>query len=167
MADSLTYRRGSLEDMAQLKQLALLSYGQYADVLTPENWQIMRTNMDDDEKLKGLLEKSYCYVCTCNEKIVGMAHLVPSGNPWQFFEAGWGVIRMVGVDPEYTGRGIARQLTAMCIAKAKETNETTIALHTGEFMNAARYIYESLGFTIRREIDGYLGKRYWLYTLAI
>ncbi|MDX2173612.1 MAG: hypothetical protein SFY56_10845 [Bacteroidota bacterium] len=34
----------------------------------------------------------------------------------------------------------------MCIAHAKQNNEKTIALHTSEFMDAARHIYEGLGF---------------------
>jgi uncharacterized protein (DUF1810 family) len=34
-------------------------------------------------------------------------------------------------------------------------------------MDAARHIYESLGFTILKEIPNRFGKRYWLYTLNI
>jgi hypothetical protein len=34
-------------------------------------------------------------------------------------------------------------------------------------MHKARHIYESLGFTILREIEPRLGKKYWLYTLDI
>jgi ribosomal protein S18 acetylase RimI-like enzyme len=74
---------------------------------------------------------------------------------------------MVGVHPHYTGHGIARRLTEKCIEKAKELKEVTIALHTSEFMNAARHLYESMGFKVLREIPNRLGKRYWLYTLDI
>ena len=55
----------------------------------------------------------------------------------------------------------------MCIDIANRNGEKTIALHTSEMMDKARHIYESLGFTILREIDQRLGKRYWLYTLEI
>ena len=74
---------------------------------------------------------------------------------------------MVGVHPTYTGRGIARKLTGMCIDKARELNENVITLHTSEFMDAARHIYESLGFTVLKELAPRLGKKYWLYTLDL
>lgn len=101
--------------------------------------------------------------------IVGMAHIIPNGNPADIFKIEWSYIRMVGVNPKYQGQGqgIAKTLTQMCIYKAKQTNEKTIALHTSEFMDAARHIYESLGFKILQEIDQRFGKKYWLYTLDL
>ncbi|MEL4419591.1 GNAT family N-acetyltransferase, partial [Shewanella algae] len=71
------------------------------------------------------------------------------------------------VDPDFRGFGIGKQLTQLCTDKAKETKETVIALHTSEFMNDARHIYEKMGFKILKEIDQRLGKRYWLYTLEL
>ncbi len=83
------------------------------------------------------------------------------------FKAEWSYIRLVGVDPDYRGKGIAKNLTEMCLEFAKKTKEKIIALHTSEFMDAARHIYESLGFKVLREIEPRLGKRYWLYTLEL
>jgi ribosomal protein S18 acetylase RimI-like enzyme len=54
-----------------------------------------------------------------------------------------------------------------CINHAKKTNEKVIALHTSEFMNAARHLYEKMGFEILREIEPRLGNRYWLYSLRL
>lgn len=34
-------------------------------------------------------------------------------------------------------------------------------------MDAARHIYESLGFQVLKEIDQQLGKRYWLYKIDL
>ncbi|HTA61317.1 MAG TPA: GNAT family N-acetyltransferase, partial [Bacteroidia bacterium] len=99
--------------------------------------------------------------------IIGMAYIVSSGNPWDIFKAEWSYIRMVGVNPAYGGQGIAKALTSMCINHAVKTNEKIIALHTSEFMNAARHIYESLGFKILQPIEPRFGKKYWLYTLSI
>lgn len=47
------------------------------------------------------------------------------------------------------------------------SNERTIALHTSEFMDAARHIYESVGFVKVKEIPARYGKKYWLYLLEI
>lgn len=77
------------------------------------------------------------------------------------------IIRFVSVHPEFSGKVIGRQLTEKCIEIAKNTNEQIITLHTSEMMHKARHIYESLGFTILRELEPRLGKRYWLYTLSI
>ena len=96
-----------------------------------------------------------------------MAFIIASGNPWEIFKAEWSYIRMVGVNPNYGGQGIAKTLTGMCINHARQTNEKIIALHTSEFMNAARHIYESLGFKVLQEIEPRFGKKYWLYTLNI
>ena len=96
-----------------------------------------------------------------------MAFIIPSENPWDIFKAEWSYIRMVGVNPKYQGQGIAKALTKMCIDHARQTNEKTIALHTSEFMDAARHIYESLGFKILQEIEPRLGKKYWLYTMDL
>lgn len=163
----LNYRKATIEDKVQLKALGLLSYGQYQSVLEPEYFEQLHANLQNDEKLEELISRSTCFVCQDQELIVGMAYLVPQGNPWDIFKSEWSYIRMVGVNPDYQGLGIAKELTKRCIVHAKETGEQTIALHTSEFMHAARHIYESLGFKIVQEIPERLGKRYWLYTLDL
>jgi ribosomal protein S18 acetylase RimI-like enzyme len=163
----LTYRTAGLQDQEQLKQLGIASYGQYKTILTQEHWEKLNGSLHDDEKIMELLGKAKCFVCLDEEQIIGMAYLVPHNNPWDIFKAEWSYIRMVGVHPTHAGRGIAKTLTQMCIAHAKETDEQTIALHTSEFMDAARHIYESLGFRQVMEMEPRLGKRYWLYMLDI
>ena len=79
----------------------------------------------------------------------------------------WSYLRLVAVHPDQSGKGIAKALTQLCIDRAIQTNEHTIALHTSEFMDAARYIYEGFGFELLKEIDRIFGKRYWIYTLEI
>ncbi len=156
-----------MDDVKQLKELSNASYGQYADVLTPENWHQLNSNLNNEQLLSDLLSKSYSFVCIYGDRIIGMAFLLPSGNPTDIFEKDWSYIRMVGVHPNYTGKGIARRLTEKCIEMAKELNEKTIALHTSEFMDAARHLYDNIGFRLLKEIPNRLGKRYWLYTLDI
>ena len=161
------YRTATAKDNPQLKQLGIDSYTTLFSMLTEENQTVMLNFLHDDEKVKKLMEQSHCFVCECNNTIVGMAYFIPHGNAWDVFPDEWSYIRMVGVHPAYQGRGIARKLMEMCIAKGKETSEKIIALHTSEIMNAARYVYESLGFTILREIEPRFGVKYWLYTLEL
>ena len=55
----------------------------------------------------------------------------------------------------------------MCIDNARENGEKIIGLHTSEVMDTARHMYESLGFTVYKEIDRIFGVRYWLYNMNL
>lgn len=167
MNADLTYRTGSMDDFKQLKELGLITFGQYSSLLKPEHWKTLHENLNNEEKLKELVAISKIVVCTHNDRIVGCAFLVPNGHPNPIFESGWAQIRMVGVHPDYTGQGIAKHLTRLCIEHARQTSEKIIALHTSEFMDAARHIYEKAGFKKIKEIDPLFGKRYWLYQLEL
>lgn len=165
--DKLTYRRGSINDLSALHQLAIASYSEFKEVLEPHHFEELNSRLRDAEKFSDLVSKAASFVCEYEGQLIGAAYLMPSGNPMYVFEAEWSVIRMVGVLPQYRGLGISKTLTQQCIEHAKQTGESVIALHTSEFMNAARHIYEQLGFTQLREIDPLFGKRYWLYTLRL
>lgn len=164
----MIYRKGDSNDLEQFQLLALRAWGQFQNDLSPENWQKLFNSLNNSETYVELLEKSYSVVCeNADRELMGMAFLVPSGNPTDIFLSEWCYIRYVSVAPEFADKGIGRQLVEKCIELAKEANELTIALHTSEIMHKARYIYESLGFTILREIKPRNGKKYWLYTLDI
>lgn len=167
MKDQFNYREASIKDKEQLKELGIVSYGQYSDILGQEHSVALHKSLNDENKLTELLNVSKCYVCVHEKKIVGMAHLILSGNPWGFFKSEWSYIRLVGVNPKFCGQGIAKKLTGMCIDYAKLKNEKIIALHTSEYMNAARHIYENLGFKRVEELEPRYGKRYWLYLLNL
>jgi ribosomal protein S18 acetylase RimI-like enzyme len=162
------YRQGTIDDLNELKNLAIKSWGQFQSKLTSDNWAKLYNSLTDDKTYKELLDKSNCIVCTSDkDKIIGMAFLVPSGNPTEIYDKEWSYIRLVSVHPDFAGRGIGRQLTTRCIDQARKNGEKTIALHTSELMDKARHIYETVGFTILKEIDQRLGKRYWLYKLDL
>jgi ribosomal protein S18 acetylase RimI-like enzyme len=167
MEMALIYRTGSIADKEQLQRLVLAAYGKYAEVLGKEHWEKMKSGMENDATLLELLAKSTVFVCEAEDAIIGMAFLIPSGNPTEHFDTTWSYIRWVGVDPRYEGRGIGKALTRMCVEQAMATNEQTIALHTSEFQNAARHIYEGMGFNVKKEIGPILGKRYWVYTMEL
>lgn len=162
----LTYRTGTSEDVDQLQQLAVTAYGEFQSALTPDNWAVFAGGKSR-EKIESLFNKSTCFVCLDGETIVGVAYIISSGNPTDLFKAEWSYVRMVGVHPAYRGQGIARTLMDLCIDFARAAGETTIALHTSEFMDAARHIYEAMGFRIVEEIPDLFGKKYWLYVLQL
>jgi ribosomal protein S18 acetylase RimI-like enzyme len=58
-------------------------------------------------------------------------------------------MRMMAVGPARHGRGVGRALTQACLDRARAASRRRLVLHTGEWMPAARHLYESMGF--RRE----------------
>jgi ribosomal protein S18 acetylase RimI-like enzyme len=164
---TLTYRQAHTDEAGQLSNLAFASYSPFRDVLEQQHWQTLEKSLQNKDIFSALITKSRSFVCEAENRIVGMAFLVPSENPWDIFEAEWSYIRFVGVDPEFQGLGIGKQLTALCINHAIKTEESIIALHTSEMMDSARHIYEKLGFRKLKEIEPRFGKRYWLYTLNL
>lgn len=161
-AHDLVYRQGTPNDLSQLAELTLLAYGQYKNVLSPAHWQDMETNLKKKDLLPGLMEHGQFFLCENETGIVGMAILVPGGKETPLFDAAWSHIRLVGVRPGYEGKGIGRKLTEMCVNYAEQIGENYVALHTSEFQDAARHIYESMGFKKHREFMVH-DKKFWIY----
>lgn len=164
--NELTFRKGIPADREQLKQLAFMAYGQYRDQLGEENWKRMEANIDNEQHWDDLME-NIPFLCVDGEKVVGMAFLYTSGHPNEIYPVDWSYIRMVGIHTDYEGKGIARSLTVQCIEEARRLGEKMIALHTSELMNAARHIYESLGFVEIKDLGVRFGIQYWLFKLEL
>jgi len=164
----MKFREANISDLNALKKLGIQSWSQFKPYLTQDNWIKLVESLDNEETYLELLHKSTSIICEDETKLlIGMAFLVPKGNPTEIYDENWCYIRFVTVHPNFQGKGIGKQLTIKCIDEAKRNNETTIALHTSELMLNARHLYESLGFKIVKEIDSRLGKRYWLYKLDL
>lgn len=164
---NLHYREGKIEEIDKLKELGLASYVQFENELTEDNWVKMKVHLSSINFYSDLLNCSTCFVCEDHNELVGMVYLVHKGNPTDIFDKEWCYIRMLGVAPEYSGLGIGKRLIQMCLDFAAEKNEHLIALHTSEFMNAAKYIYEKIGFRAIKELSPCYGKNYWLYLLDL
>ncbi|CAM1374681.1 GNAT family N-acetyltransferase [Tenacibaculum xiamenense] len=164
----MNFRKANINDLESLKQLGLKSWEQFKHELTSDNWNSLYKTINNIGVYSNLLENSDCIICESNnQEIIGMAFLVPKGNPTEIYNEEWCHLRFVSVDPNYRGNGIGKKLTELCIKVALENNEQTMALHTSEIMGSARRIYEKIGFKIVKEIEPRLGVKYWLYTLEL
>ena len=137
--------------------------------MTPENWEKLSSLSIKRKLIQRFISKTqYSFVCE-NEtgEIIGMSFLVASGNPTEIYNEEQCYIRFVTVSEKYKGLKLGQKLTEECIAFAKNSGEKKIALHTSEFMDKARHIYEKLGFKIIREIEPRYGKKYWLYEMDV
>lgn len=163
---SLKYREANADDLEGLRQLGKISYAEFSDVLSPENWKTLSTILESEENVLNLIEISKIFICEIDSDIIGMIYFIPKGNPTELYESDWCYIRFLGVDPKYRGFGIGKELVNSCLRYAKKSGEKTIALHTSEFMNPARIMYEKIGFEKIKEIER-LGKKYWVYTMKL
>lgn len=162
----LIYRKANSSDFDQLQSLGKESYAEFSKVLTESNWNKMNSFLESDDILNKLINQSTVFVCEKESELIGMIYLVPNGNPTDLFQEDWSYIRFLGVNTKYRGKGIGKKLTDLCLDYAQETKEKYVALHTSEFMDSARAIYEKKGFRKTKEIE-FLGKRYWIYLLDL
>ena len=164
----MNFRKGNKNDLEKLKKLGVKSWIQFKDELTNDNWNELYETLNNYDTYSKLLENSECLICENNDKeIIGLAFLVPNGNPTEIYNEKWCHLRFVSVNPEFRGKRIGETLTKICIEIALKNNERTMALHTSEIMKSARHIYEKIGFKILKELEPRLGVKYWLYTLEL
>lgn len=160
------YREAGIKDLEKLNHLGKLSYTEFSKDLTPENWKVLYHVLENKDNIKNLIQIGKVFVCEIGKEIVGMIYFIPSGNPTELYKENWCYIRFLGVDPKYRGIGIGKELVDSCIRYAKRSQEKIIALHTSEFMNSARRMYEKIGFNKTKEIER-LGKQYWVYKMKL
>lgn len=161
----LSYREAGPADTEALLALGRLAYGTHAAVLGAAHAAEMDRRLADRAALEDLMSYATAFVAVQGRRLAGMAFYVPSGHPSAFFSADWCSLRRLAVHPALRGRGIARELVSRCIARA--AGQQTMALYTGEFMRAARALYEDMGFVQLRRIDNMFGQPYWLYVLDL
>jgi len=90
----MKYREGNFDDPEQLQKLALISYGQFQNILTEENWDKLRAHITNENLFPGLLKTSKCFICEHDNEIVGMAFLFPTETQQRSFKtigviSGW------------------------------------------------------------------------------
>ena len=163
----MIYRTAEKNDLKDLVELALASYGQLKSYLTESNWKKMQAVIESPDNFPILVRVSHGFVCEDAGRLVGMAFLVPGEIPSKIFPKGTSHIRLLGVHPSAVGNGIAQKLIRLCMEKAAETGEHAISLHSAEIMFAARHIYEKFGFKKIRLLDSHYGLQYWLYHYEI
>lgn len=87
-------------------------------------------------------------------RLVGTVTFLPDaaadGHPWP---PGGAVLRLLAVDPAARGQGVGRALTWACVERARAGGARFLALHTAPVMEAARALYEDLGFRRAPEHD--------------
>jgi GNAT superfamily N-acetyltransferase len=65
----------------------------------------------------------------------------------------WPEVRLLAVAPAARRQGVAAALMQECVRRARQAGARILGLHTTDFMQAARRMYERMGFVRAPEID--------------
>src|SRR5450631_2124736 len=107
----MIYRPTVENDLPALQSLAIASYGQLKPNITPANWNKLEALLISEDNFPVLIQSCYGFVCEEENQLLGMAFLVPGGNPTKIYSSETSIVRMVGVHPDHSGKGIAQTLT--------------------------------------------------------
>ena len=140
-------------DRGAIARLTLAAYREYATIMEPSAWnaldQAVRAALVDDTGVTRL-------VAELDGTIVGSAALyAPDAAAYGDLTelTPWPEVRLVAVDPNVRGRGIARALVDVCIRRARASGATVLGLHSSRSMRAAVRLYERMGFVRDPEHD--------------
>lgn len=139
-------------------------YAEFEPFLEPSRWQRMNANLAGvvAPGADGLL-----LVAWLAGALVGTVTYLPAvPRVYDYVPADWAVIRVLAVDPAHRGQGIGRALVSWCLQRAAADGVPAVGLHTAQMRTAARALYESFGFTLRREFE-HLGAGFCIYGLEL
>ncbi|WP_456277252.1 GNAT family N-acetyltransferase [Bacillus sp. AK128] len=129
-----------------IREQRIKAYSEYANVLPADHWNALKKALSSDADLQEGVE---IIAAELDGKIVGSIVLFPPKSDAYdglVDELDYPEIRMLAVDPEARGKGVANALISECLKRTKEKGIHSIGLHTGDFMKNAMSVYEKFGF---------------------
>lgn len=140
------------DELEAISDVIRSAYQQYQKDYPPESWPRWIEMIGD---VSGHSKKAEIIVADREGQVVGTvtfyADAALSGQgDWP---AGSAAFVRLAVRPGSRGGGIGRALTQECIRRARERGMATIALHTTEWMEVARAMYERMGFVRDESFD--------------
>jgi len=117
------------------------AYDHILDSTSPEQAEYRERIAD----VSGRATSHVVFVALVGHRVVGSASVELVAHDGTAPEAGF--IRMVGIHPDYQGRGLGRRLVEACIDRCRQDGKRTVALRTMAAMQVAQALYASMGFT--------------------
>jgi GNAT superfamily N-acetyltransferase len=134
------------KELPYIREQRVSAYVEHAAKIPEGHWLALKQAiLSGGDRLPGVER----IVAEIDGKIAGSVVLFPANT--DAYEGNVDVqdypeIRMLAVSPEMRGKGVASALVAECIQRAKVRGYQAIGLHTGEFMETAMKLYETMGF---------------------
>jgi ribosomal protein S18 acetylase RimI-like enzyme len=145
---SIEVREASPEEYAEAGRVTAEAYREF---VRPEDddWERYLVRIAD---VQARAEQTTIMVAVEDGRVLGSLTLELEGRvrdgdeEHRPLDPGEAHIRMLGVHPAVRARGVARELMAASEAKARAAGKTFLTLHTTLRMEAARAMYERLGY---------------------
>ncbi len=138
-------RNARPEELDEVAQLLKSAFQQYSASIPPQAWQFY---LEDIMDVCSRFSESELIVAELDGRLVGAItlYLDPARAEEGGWPRGWAGLRLLGVDPDYRNRGIGHALMEECLSRCRRKGIKTVGLHTTAMMDAARKMYEKMGF---------------------
>lgn len=150
---NLNIRMATEDELPVIRAQRLEAYRLYAEEIPADHWRGLSQSLASEADRSGGAE---LLVAERDGRIAGSVVLFPpraDAYDGKVEAADYPEIRMLAVDSEFRGQGVASALIDACADRARSQGFRAIGLHTGEFMAPARRLYEKLGFSRVPEHD--------------
>lgn len=155
MGKDFCIREAGAEELAEIENLVQEAYREFKPLFPEKVWAAWMENIGQTVRdTSGIL-----LVAEHQGRLAGAVKFFPEADRsgMGHWPPGAAAIRILAVSPAARGRGLGTLLSRECLRLARERKIPTIFLCTGEFMHAARHIYEKLGFQRAPEFDPHPG----------
>ncbi len=140
-------------DREAIQAVSLEAYEQYAEVMSPDKWELYRESIRNSVYGDGPTAR---IVAEWDGEIVGSVLLfVSSDKAYGLPQLGIEdpIIRLLSVSPRARGKGVASALIKEGARRALIMGASYLYLHTSDMMASAVRLYERLGFERAYEKD--------------
>jgi ribosomal protein S18 acetylase RimI-like enzyme len=144
-------REAALEEVERAEALVREAYAEFRPQFSEEIWQKWMANVAQTvHSPEGVL-----LMAEVEGELAGVVKFYPDAGRAGLgkWPAGAASMRVLAVAPHRRGHGVGTRLVQECLHRARALQIGVVYLYTGEFMHAARRIYESLGFVRAPEFD--------------
>jgi ribosomal protein S18 acetylase RimI-like enzyme len=134
------------EEHDEAGRITAEAYREFVRAEDPAAWEAYLARIAD---VSSRAERTTILVAVEEGRVLGSATLELSGRTdadTDPLPPGEAHVRMLGVDPSARGRGIGRLLMKECLRLARAEGKTVLTLNTTRRMEAARRMYEAMGF---------------------
>lgn len=151
MGTKLIIRQAYPGELDAIEDLVKEAYQEFRPLFPPDIWQAWLENLKTTiHSGEGIL-----LVAEFDGNLEGAVKFFPDAAQAGLgrWPSGAASMRTLAVRPRSRKRGYGRLLVQECLRRARELGISTIYLYTGRFMQAARDLYERMGFTRAPEFD--------------
>src|SRR6516164_7413866 len=145
-------------DYPAIRDIVLVAYRQYADLIAPD---IFSRYLADLLDLETHARHGRLFVVEADQWVCAFAAWYPDATVQGVgLPSGWASGRALAVHPAARGLGAARALLATLERLAQEAGAPVFAFHTASFMTGAIALYERLGYRRAPQFDFDLAARF-------